>query len=321
MSAPLPSTLVLLVYGLPGAGKTTCVRSAAAVLSGRGYQASVIELDHWLHGALGRHADGVEAETKRTFDPDDWHSAFDHYLGGIAAALAEHAAERNNGRPRLVFCVDNHYYRSMRWRVMRAVELANDRAEGTTVGFASVLVDAHTGVCLSRNACRDGVARVPPSVIERMDSRLERGPVKRQPPCTDVTYDATAKSEVPVGLAFANFIEGSALPEALQFAPQRPPRPDPENAPTAASQLHRFDLALRELTRDTVAAARAASAVSADGCKALALNLSRLKASAQVEARSVAAAVAEAAAEAEVLDALIDRVRTRYDAALAAVAT
>ena len=207
MSAPLPSTLVLLVYGLPGAGKTTCVRSAAAVLSGRGYQTSVIELDHWLHGALGPHADGVEAETKRTFDPDDWHSAFDHYLGGIAAALAEHAAERNNGRPRLVFCVDNHYYRSMRWRVMRAVELANDRAEGTTVGFASVLVDAHTGVCLSRNAGRDGVARVPPSVIERMDSRLERGPVKRQPPCTDVTYDATAKSEVPVGLAFANFIE------------------------------------------------------------------------------------------------------------------
>ena len=316
--------VVIAVYGLPGSGKSVLTAGAAEVLRRLGHAVAIVELDAWLHDAVA--ARGADA----AFDAELWHNSFNAFVAGVTQAASRLAEEDPSASSKcgVVFAVDNLYYRSMRWQVMRAVERVNDgegddssdrrAAPAAVVGFATLLIECDAGTCAARNAGREGVHRVPPRVIERMAMRLEAGPVKRQPEGTHAALPARANSpDRPLSLVVSDLTElllAEVLPAAASFIPRRPPPPAAATLPTEASLLHRCDLALRDMTRETVAAVRGRG-VGSDACKRVATQLTTVKASALAEARRLAKAVATASEEEDAVSALLDRTRQVFDRA------
>jgi tRNA uridine 5-carbamoylmethylation protein Kti12 len=249
---------VVVVYGLPGAGKSTLVQRTAEQLTLlHGWRAHVLELDSWLHHRQAHSSSSTDAAP--AFSPVDWHRAFDDFTDAIAQLLA---ATLNDATPlpTVIFCVDNFYYASMRQRVQTMVERRNEMLPN--VAFVSVHVAVDTSVALLRNSQRQGQHRVPDAVIQRMAMLFEPGPVKRQPPSSEIHFAAIEDRDDAASL----FAEAIAAHVAQRvFVPRRPPPEDSESKDesrraTAASIVHQLDLLVRRRTSETLEFAKAGGA-------------------------------------------------------------
>lgn len=149
-----PSRALVLLCGLPAAGKTTLSR---------------ILLDHiraWrlpvdpIHVRFDDDTDFGGDE----FSPEAWRQARSASEARVARALL-YGGEKD-GMTRLVIADDNMHYRGMRRRHFR---LARDAG----AAFAILFVDCSTTECLARNAVRGGRDAVPDRVIERMAASIQ----------------------------------------------------------------------------------------------------------------------------------------------------
>ncbi|CAK4162007.1 unnamed protein product [Aphanomyces euteiches] len=141
--------VVLVLCGLPGAGKSSLASGLAARLPD--YSIEILDYDAiYTDKSLGNR-----------FEPGLWHTTREsvhqsvrHTLDSIAEASTRH----------LIVLDDNMYYRSMRKRFWQL-------AQTYRVGLGQVFVDTSLETCRRRNAQRD--IPVPSSVFNRMAALLE----------------------------------------------------------------------------------------------------------------------------------------------------
>ncbi|XP_037813796.1 L-seryl-tRNA(Sec) kinase [Lucilia sericata] len=66
----------------------------------------------------------------------------------------------------VILCDDNHYYRSMRYKLYQLAREQN-------IGFCQIYLETSLDLALERNSLRSGIGKVPNNVIVEMSKRLE----------------------------------------------------------------------------------------------------------------------------------------------------
>jgi len=151
-----PRPLLLVLCGLPGAGKSTLAKSLAHTGDACGMRVTCIHFDDWMH--VGQEGTGRDGGGPPVFDPVVWKSARSLCMEAAAEALG-----RNSD---VVILDDTMHYTSMR---LRCWKLARERASM----YCQVYVDCPLEECLARNAGRSAVCRMPEAVMERMGRIFE----------------------------------------------------------------------------------------------------------------------------------------------------
>ncbi|KAH7476665.1 L-seryl-tRNA(Sec) kinase [Phytophthora ramorum] len=165
MSGSSWDAVLVLVCGLPAAGKTTLVKHLVArgSVSTRLYER--ISLDDLYEQVMV----GGEDCKPTDFDPDKWKACQQEMVARVGKRLKQHEAPpiTNDAAQQLVVLVDDNFqYRSLRKRFFHLATKLN-------CGFALLYVNVPTEICLERNAARSGGARVPAGVFERMANAFE----------------------------------------------------------------------------------------------------------------------------------------------------
>ncbi|TMW63368.1 hypothetical protein Poli38472_002309 [Pythium oligandrum] len=150
-------TTVVLVCGLPGAGKTTLVRrfiEAQADDPDTSVCYETICFDELFLNAY---------DAAAPFDPAQWKAVQQKMTAMITTQVTDESAETESYRPsRLVLLVDDNFpYRSQRKRFFQIAKAAK-------CGFGIVHLETPVSTCRSRNRSRVGLARVPDDAFERM---------------------------------------------------------------------------------------------------------------------------------------------------------
>lgn len=165
--------VVVLVTGLPGAGKSTiiaAIQDELGRISGTGERLTLLKV---------LRLDEFYEQRQHTFSPETWHSAADRLFAACEAALRD----TGNGSgakltgPLLLFVEDNMHYRSMRDRHWRLCRDHQSRAVSgaAAVAMMELRVEAPVSICLERNEQRQGGSSyIPPHVITSMDALFER---------------------------------------------------------------------------------------------------------------------------------------------------
>jgi tRNA uridine 5-carbamoylmethylation protein Kti12 len=189
--------MVLVLCGLPGAGKSTLARRLA--------QSSVTHIDGELQvevhhisfddvdiGGVVAASSEVE-EVAIDFEADRWRRSRVLALLEVERRIDESRQTNNSvgtcASRRLIVVDDNMYYRSMRHQCYLLAKkrscplllgastapLPHPSTTTTTdeVPYGQVYVEVPLAVALARNARRTGPARVPDEIIERMHARFE----------------------------------------------------------------------------------------------------------------------------------------------------
>ncbi|TYZ61428.1 hypothetical protein PybrP1_005442 [[Pythium] brassicae (nom. inval.)] len=163
--------VLVLLCGLPGAGKTSLARTLERH-AGADRQADC-RVQRLSFDDLFR-AESQDA----AFEPMLWK----HCQGEMATRVREwraaHASKALNASERLVLLVDDNFqYRSLRKRFAR---LASE-GMSTDCGFGILSVETPAAICRARNAARAEPERVPEHVFERMASAFEAPDGRRHP--------------------------------------------------------------------------------------------------------------------------------------------
>jgi adenylylsulfate kinase-like enzyme len=261
------ATLLVAVYGLPGAGKSTMVRAAAQRLTAGGVAVCVVELDDLL--AARRPAPDAP------FDPAAWLDARDQFIRDVARVAAE--APPDASVARVVVAVDNLPLRSMRKR-LRAAAVAAARdlptsSLGRHLAFVTVGCRCSVTIAVERNAARrEPGAAVPEQIIRLMGERIEFGGDAGEG--CDVVLDVDRAECAEAGAEeLVRFVArsldraraGHSPPlvrcDATSASDAEPCAPDA----ASTSSAHQLDVARRRANGAVIAAAKAA------GCDGAAL--------------------------------------------------
>lgn len=311
-AATRAAVVVIVVFGLPGAGKSHLVKQI--VSSSRGCrvdsaaccsQCSVLELDDLLLSAarlsdtallVAREEDQFENDERRTtgeglFDLEAWRSARGALMERCHHAIHEalhpstRQQESEDATIRMILVVDNFPLKSSRVQLLPIV-----RAFGGQVGLGTVHVETSLSTCLARNAKRSGRGVVPDSVIERMAARMECGATRRHDKSiphlvvdgdSDNAEDAVAKIWSFAGEEAALFRPSTVAPTALDAAKaEGGPNGDDHEASVEAllpAARQQFDLALRREVAAIMQTTASASSPSSTGCTSLARRLAHTK--------------------------------------------
>ncbi|KAL4457604.1 hypothetical protein ABPG75_012469 [Micractinium tetrahymenae] len=193
--APRAPVCLLLLCGLPGAGKTSVARILAQQASQQGLEVRLISFDELgcqpsgSGGGTAGDSDGSES-----FDATAWQQARLRALAAVEAALRletstsstacgglQERLQREPCQPqqqhpqqpsappaahRLVIADDNMQLRSMRWQCYSLARAARAAA-------VLLYVRCSEQLALQRNAARPPAQRVPADVIARMAQKLE----------------------------------------------------------------------------------------------------------------------------------------------------
>lgn len=146
---------LILLVGLPGAGKSSFVQALAAD-------------EEWKSIVLPISFDDAEAaESAHEFSPEAWRRARQAVSQRVGRILEESfASARPHGMPLLIVLDDNFYLRSMRKTYFQL-------ARAQRAQYKLVVFDASVTECAARNGGRSGRARVPDFVVEHMADTIE----------------------------------------------------------------------------------------------------------------------------------------------------
>ena len=135
---------IYLISGIPASGKSTYARELAATT-----------------GALYISRDEIRFSMLK--DGEDYFAHEDEVMDSFIEQIQESINSRHN-------CIADatHLNYSSRVKVLNRLDLKNAKV-------ILVIMDTPLAVCMARNAKRDGLARVPDSVIKKMWER-HRGP-------------------------------------------------------------------------------------------------------------------------------------------------
>nr|CCC94030.1 conserved hypothetical protein [Trypanosoma congolense IL3000] len=189
---------LVLLTGLPGAGKSTLARALQRQRSVAGEPSrlsieAVVELDDFIIAAGAVEDGGSDTLVKSTlFTPQRWREAYVESRSAIHRELRRCLTvdEGSNGRLRLVFFVDPLPYRSMResyWKLCNEVsrecgELRCVQAPErlNRVLMLEVRLNTPVDVCLRRNEFRSGTPQyVPPYVIKGISDSFDIGDLSK----------------------------------------------------------------------------------------------------------------------------------------------
>ncbi|RLN74969.1 hypothetical protein BBJ28_00009527 [Nothophytophthora sp. Chile5] len=190
MAASAPPSVLVLLCGLPAAGKTTLARRFTAAGSSSTRRFDRISFDD-LYYASSTSKTGI---LPVDFDPERWKSCQKEMARRVrrcveqqrTAAGTTDKAIAEDERQQLVLLIDDNFqYRSLRKRFF---QLAAD----LNCGFAILYVNIPAPLCRERNAARcaqgEESARVPDEVFQRMASVFEP-PDGRQNPWERNTHE------------------------------------------------------------------------------------------------------------------------------------
>lgn len=186
---PRAPVCLLLLCGLPGAGKTSLARALEEQAAQNCVEARLINFDE--HGCqpsnTSRDAGDAGGLADGSFDAAAWQQArrqameaveaalrVDKTTGGIACDAAQHQMEKEQQHAapqspapcRLVIADDNMHLRGMRWQCYSLARTARAAA-------VLLYVRCSAAMALQRNASRPPAQRVPAHVITRMAETLE----------------------------------------------------------------------------------------------------------------------------------------------------
>lgn len=154
---PVNTTPLLVVLcGLPGAGKSTLAKHLAQMGDASGMRVTCIHFDDWMND--GRDGTSRVGSGHPDFDPVAWKASRTRCMEATAEALG--------GGSDMVILDDTMHYTSMRlrcWKLARSNESM----------YCQVYVDCPLEKCLARNAVRNASSRMPEAVMERMGRIFE----------------------------------------------------------------------------------------------------------------------------------------------------
>jgi len=256
LSLRAPALVVVLV-GLPGAGKSTLTAALARDLpTAVGCRVVTVCVDEVQEevaregGDAAGHAAAADDGSAPWVDAPAWHAARGAALRSVACALDEVVAE---APPLAIIVDDNAYYHSMR-------KPYASLARGGGYAYAEVELVVPPETAAERNDARPPPARVPPDVISRMARRLEHvvvadvGDDGAHGGRLGIAVDAT----LPPEEVARRVVDELSAPRA--WLPLPPLPPDDAAAVAAAraatrdSVLHHADLTLRACVGAAVAA-------------------------------------------------------------------
>lgn len=187
---------LLLLCGLPGAGKTSLARALVDQAAQQGVDVRLISFDELgcQPSHPGSSAGAASSGAASSFDAAAWQQARQRAMEAVQAALrtdensrncscdtslqgmpreGQHAQQQRQNHPpppplpcRLVIADDNLQLRSMRWQCYFLAHTARAAA-------LLVYVRCSEQTALQRNAARPAAQRVPAAVITRMAEKLE----------------------------------------------------------------------------------------------------------------------------------------------------
>ena len=183
-------TSVLLVCGLPAAGKSTiCSKVMSSDLVRTKYN-EIIEVNYDritvdISSKLKRQQadDAVEATGTddgkmaghhfTDIDLEAWRKTRTYALEHLESLFQRQKCDQQNvtrNSNTLINVDDNFFLRSMRREVYKICQ--RHVTNHNMIGFSILHVDVPVEVCLKRNKSREGKAQVPDAVIERMVSKI-----------------------------------------------------------------------------------------------------------------------------------------------------
>ena len=227
----LPSVVVLLVLGLPAAGKSTFIRRLSQTPSLLVHHVCVDEL-------YNQHS------TADSFSPVAWHAARDAAYARVGELLdAPLASAEPSPPPTRVLCVDDVFH----LRSMRLVYYRLCRAR--CVAFQQLLLDTPLATCLANLHSRSAAAPV-----SAAHAQLTTPYVVALSERFDRPNEAELRYTTVDGGGGAGRADGSFLLDAL--APPLPPTAHEPSAAHVQSAVHALDLALRRAVSQLVAQRR-----------------------------------------------------------------
>ncbi|ETO78131.1 hypothetical protein F444_06790 [Phytophthora nicotianae P1976] len=187
MAGRLCDAVLVLVSGLPAAGKTTLAKHLAAHSSTPSRLYERISFDDLYDQMASEDTSSKPAE----FDPEQWKVCQRDMVVRVTRRLEELKASDTSkaATPQLVLLVDDNFqYRSQRKRFFQLSTELN-------CGFGLVYVNVSGDICRERNASRNKGARVPDETFQRMVTVFEP-PNGDQNPWEVNTCELTSSSDV-----------------------------------------------------------------------------------------------------------------------------
>ncbi|ETI49398.1 hypothetical protein PPTG_02813 [Phytophthora nicotianae INRA-310] len=243
MAGRLCDAVLVLVSGLPAAGKTTLAKHLAAHSSTPSRLYERISFDDLYDQMASEDTSSKPAE----FDPEQWKVCQRDMVVRVTRRLEELKASDTSkaATPQLVLLVDDNFqYRSQRKRFFQLSTELN-------CGFGLVYVNVSGDICRERNASRNKGARVPDETFQRMVTVFEP-PNGDQNPWEVNTCELTSSSDVSDIEELMDTLVQQAdkelkerrwlhIEKTKEKAQQRRDR-----LATQRSVLHRVDLQLRQ---------------------------------------------------------------------------
>jgi len=237
-------SLVLLLVGLPGVGKSTLCEQLRAEFEALDLHVRTFSFDEEEDRVLVE--SGAAGAKPPTFDPDAWRRARRNVYERVASEVPNASARS------VLLLDDNFYLRSMRKPYFA---LARER------GLSYVQLAVRCADFRGRNAARAGRARVPDFVLEHMEEVMEWPPLDEElaesasaaswerwacsmgvESVTGGHYVFRSQSVTPAGLAAA-VLDERAVPAPL----------DEEPAPQAQPLSHEVEIQCRRVVTRALA--------------------------------------------------------------------